>query len=193
MVRISQGDALLVIDLQRDFCPGGALAVPSADEILPVVDGLVRSFNRQGFPVVFSRDWHPAGHASFEAEGGSWPSHCVAGTAGAAFTPEVAVPEDAIVVSKATDPGKDAYSAFDGTGLADRLRGLCVNRLCVAGLATDYCVLESVLDGLTEGFQVILLTDAVRGVNVNPGDAEKAMLTMAEKGAVLLLSGELVF
>ena len=162
MIKISQGDALLVVDLQRDFCSGGALAVPFAEEIFSVIDGLVCSFTRQGRPVVFSRDWHPGGHASFAEKGGLWPPHCVAGTAGASFAPEVTVPADAIVISKATDPERDAYSAFDGTGLADLLRERSVTRLSVVGLATDYCVLESVLDGLAEGFDVMLLTDAVR-------------------------------
>ncbi len=190
MVTISPEDALLVVDLQRDFCFGGALAVAGADEIIPVVQVLVKRFVHEERPVLFSRDWHPVEHCSFAAQGGPWPPHCVAGTAGAAFPDDLEMPEEAVILSKATTKEKDAYSAFEDTGLAEVLRGRHVKRLFVAGLATDYCVRESVLDGLSEGFQVMLVSDAVRGVDVNPGDSRRAMDEMVRRGALPLQASE---
>lgn len=173
------GDALLIVDPQVDFCPGGALPVPGGDAIFPAVN-LV---SRKTPIVVASRDWHPADHVSFQDRGGPWPPHCVAGTDGAEFHP--ALDRDPIqhVFSKATGPEQEAYSAFDGTGLADWLRERGVRRLLVAGLATDYCVRASVLDARREGFDVVVLEDAVGAVDVNPGDGERALSEMRAAGA----------
>lgn len=178
-------DALLVVDVQNDFLPGGALAVGRGDEVLAPLNEAIRAFALVGRPIVASRDWHPAEHCSFKARGGPWPPHCVAGTAGAAFAGGLALPASAIVVSKATTADADSYSAFGGTDLAAQLRRRGVSRLVVGGLATDYCVLNTVLDACAEGFEVLVLTDAVRAVDVAPGDGERAIEKMKQAGARL--------
>ena len=177
-------DALLIVDVQRDFLPGGSLAVPRGDEVVPVLNRYVEIARREGVPVFASRDWHPAQHCSFRAHGGPWPPHCVAGTPGAEFAAGLALPPDAVVISKATRENADAYSAFAGTDLAERLRALGVARLLVGGLATDYCVLNTVRDALAAGFAVALLTDAVRAVNVKADDGARAEREMRQGGAV---------
>jgi nicotinamidase/pyrazinamidase len=177
------GDALLVVDVQRDFLPGGALEVADGDAVVPVLNRYIALFSAAGLPCVFSRDWHPADHASFAARGGPWPQHCVAGTAGADFAPGLHVPPGAHIVSKATGAATDAYSAFQGTGLAGWLRNHGCRRVFVGGLATDYCVRETVLDALSHGFEAVLLADAVRAVNVEPGDGQRAFAAMNARGA----------
>ena len=180
-------DALLVVDPQVDFCPGGTLAVPGGDAIFPAVN---RAAER--LPVVVaSRDWHPADHVSFQARGGPWPVHCQAGTPGAEFYPALDRSRLDHVFSKGTDRDQEAYSAFQGTGLADWLRGRGVHRLFVAGLATDYCVLASVLDARGEGFEVVVLEDAIGAVEVKPGDGRRAVEDMQRAGATLAQSGDL--
>ena len=174
-------NALLIVDPQVDFCPGGALAVPRGDAIFGVVNGVAAAVPL----VVASRDWHPAIHCSFQAQGGPWPPHCVAGTPGAGFHPALDTRPIAEVFSKGADPDKEAYSAFDGTGLGQWLRGHGVRRLLVAGLATDYCVRASVLEARREGFEVIVLEDAIAAVDVHPGDGERALAEMREAGATL--------
>jgi nicotinamidase/pyrazinamidase len=174
-------DALLVVDPQVDFCPGGALAVPDGDTIFPAVN---RAAAR--LPVVVaSRDWHPPEHVSFRARGGPWPVHCQAGTAGAEFHADLDRSLVQEVFSKGTVPELEAYSAFDGTGLAGWLRSHGVERLYVAGLATDYCVRASVLDARRDGFEVVVLQDAIGAVDVQPGDGERALGEMREAGARL--------
>ncbi len=180
---LQPADALLVVDVQEDFVRG-SLAVPGAPGILPAIAECVRAFEASGLPVIASRDWHPAGHASFRSRGGPWPPHCIAGTPGAAFAPELALGPEALVVSKATGPDTDAYSAFAHTALDIALRRRHVRRLFVCGLATDYCVLHSVLDALRLGYAVFLIVDAVRAVNVRPGDEAGAIESMAKAGAV---------
>jgi nicotinamidase-related amidase len=172
-------DALLVVDPQVDFCPGGALAVPGGDRIFPAVN---RAAARLPL-VVASRDWHPPDHISFAARGGPWPEHCQAGTPGAEFHPDLDTSLIQEVFSKGTDAGAEAYSAFDGTGLAEWLRLRGVSRLFVAGLATDYCVRASALDARQAGFDVVVLEDAIGAVDVNPGDGERALAEMREAGA----------
>ncbi len=179
------GDALLIVDVQNDFLPGGALAVPRGDEVVPVLNRWIARFREQGLPVIATRDWHPSGHCSFQSRGGPWPVHCVAGTAGADFAPGLELPKDTVVISKATEPDREAYSGFQGTDLARRLRTLGVRRLFVGGLATDYCVLETVRDALREGFDVVLLRDAVRAVDAHPGDGDRALREMERLGARL--------
>ena len=186
MTRDSKFDrhtALLIVDVQNDFLPGGALAVPRGDEVVPLLNRAIDAAGRGGAPVFASRDWHPENHCSFRARGGLWPPHCVAGTPGAAFAPTLALPRDAVVIGKATTADADAYSAFAGTDLAARLRALGVRRLVVGGLATDYCVLNTVRDALKEGFEVALLEDAIRAVDVKPGDGERARQAMRAAGA----------
>jgi nicotinamidase/pyrazinamidase len=183
-VNLGMQSALLIEDLQRDFMPGGSLAVPKSDEVVPVLNRYLALARSKGLPVFASRDWHPGNHCSFRAQGGPWPEHCVAGTAGAEFAPGLDLPPDAIIISKATREDAEAYSSFDGTDLALRLRKLGVKRLLVGGLATDYCVLHTVRDALKSGFEVLLLKDAIRAVNVKPGDGERAERQMEQAGAV---------
>lgn len=179
-----RGDALIVVDVQNDFLPGGALAVPEGDRVIPVLNACARRFSAAGLPVFATRDWHPPDHCSFHARGGPWPPHCMAGTPGAALAADLQLPAEAPVVSKATTPGKDAYSGFEGTDLAERLRRADVTRVLVGGLATDYCVLNTVLDALGQGFEAVVLKDAVRAVDVHPGDGAAAIARMVAAGAV---------
>ena len=181
--RLQPGDALVIVDVQNDFLPGGQLPVPEGDAVIPPLNAWIRAFRAADLPIVATRDWHPADHCSFQARGGPWPPHCVAGTPGAEFAPGLRLPEDVIVISKATSPDRDAYSGFEGTDLAERLRELGVKRLFVGGLATDYCVLNTVLDALKEGFETLVITDAIRAVNVNPDDGDKALERMRNAGA----------
>jgi nicotinamidase/pyrazinamidase len=178
-------DALLVVDVQKDFLPGGALGVAHGDEVLAPLNRALRAFARAARPVYASRDWHPANHCSFKARGGPWPPHCITGSAGAEFADGLALPPTAVVVSKADTPDADAYSAFGGTDLALRLRRDGVRRLVVGGLATDCCVLNTVLDARAAGFDVVLLKDAVRAVDVKPGDGARALEAMRNAGARL--------
>lgn len=178
------GDALLVADIQNDFLPGGALGVARGDEVVPVLIRYMSSFSQRGLPVFVSRDWHPPNHCSFREQGGIWPTHCVAGSKGAEFHPDFRLPPSAIIISKATDPGKEAYSAFEGTDLDKRLREAGVRRLFIGGLATDYCVLNTVRDAVQHGYAVILLVDGIRAVNLHPDDGRKAEEEMLHLGAV---------
>lgn len=175
-----EGDALLLVDVQNDFLPGGALAVPEGDAVIPVLNRWIDEAEQAGLPIVATRDWHPSDHVSFEVQGGPWPPHCVAGTEGAAFHPDLALPEDAVVVSKATTPDDEAYSGFDGTDLAAMLRALDVRRVWIGGLATDYCVRATALDAAEAGFEVTLIPDGHRGIT--PDTSEEAVREMAAAG-----------
>ena len=178
-----QGDALLIVDLQRDFLPGGALAVAHGDRVVPVVNECVGLFVARQLPLFATRDWHPPDHCSFAAQGGPWPPHCIAGSAGAAFADGFRLPAEAAVVSKATGAQRDAYSGFEGTDLSSKLRDAGVGRLFVGGLATDYCVLQTVLDARRLGFEVFVLRDAIAAVDAQPGDGERAIERMQQAGA----------
>jgi nicotinamidase/pyrazinamidase len=182
---LTSGDAFLVIDVQRDFLPGGSLAIPDADAIIAPLNEYIAAFDRRDLPIILTRDWHPQNHCSFHSAGGPWPAHCVQGTDGACWPERLAIVPSARIVSKATHPQKDAYSAFAGTSLPALLRTLHIHRLFVAGLATDYCVRETVLDARAHGFDVVLLSDAMRAVNARPTDEAKAMADMQEAGAML--------
>lgn len=179
------GDALLVVDVQNDFLPGGALPVPQGDAVIDPLNRYIAEFERRGLPILATRDWHPADHCSFAAHGGPWPPHCIAGTGGAGFAAGLRLPSSAQIVSKALGTDADAYSGFDGTDLATRLRALGVRRVFVGGLATDYCVRATVLDALAAGFEAVVLTDAVRAVEVQAGDGARALEEMAARGARL--------
>ncbi|GBC95931.1 Nicotinamidase [bacterium HR16] len=188
--------ALLIVDVQNDFCPGGALPVPEGDKVVPVLNRAIDRFRQAGAPVIASRDWHPEKSTHFAAYGGQWPVHCVQNTEGAAFHPDLRLPDDVIIVSKGMGENEDAYSAFDartedGTPLESVLKAKGVKRLVVGGLATDYCVRASVLGALERGFEVLVLRDAVRGVDVQPGDSEKALAEMQSKGAKLVTLEEI--
>lgn len=180
---IDEGDALIVVDVQRDFLPGGSLAVAGGDAVIAPLNGWLSRFAAAGRPLFATRDWHPPDHCSFRAQGGPWPPHCVAGTAGAEFPAALQLPAAARIVSKAMTRDRDAYSGFAGTDLDAQLRVAGVRRVFVGGLATDYCVLNTVLDARRLGYAVVLLSDAVRAVDVAPGDGERAVAAMLAAGA----------
>jgi len=184
--------ALLVVDVQRDFCPGGAVAVKGGDEVVPKLNKVIEAFAAGSLPVFFSRDWHPPNHISFKANGGIWPPHCVKGTLGAGFHPKLEIPQEAVVVSKGTIAGSEAYSAFQGTDLEKRLRTIGVEEIFVGGIATDYCVKESVLDALTVGLRVNVIEDGVRGVDRRPDDSGVALQEVATRGARLVSASDAV-
>jgi nicotinamidase/pyrazinamidase len=188
---LSKSDALIVVDVQKDFCPGGSLAVPGGDGVVPVLNRYIEKFSSNSLPVFATRDWHPENHVSFKAYGGTWPPHCVRETEGAKFHPGLKLPGSASIISKATTPGKEAYSGFHGTELKSMLRRPGIKRVFVGGLATDYCVKNTVLDALKAGFTTFLLMDASRGVDVNPGDSEKAVEQMLAAGAAKITVDEI--
>lgn len=185
-LRATEGDALVVVDVQVDFLSGGRLSVPGGDAVVPVLNAYLALWRARGLPVIATRDWHPPDHASFRAQGGPWPSHCVAGTPGAAFAPGLALPPDAVVVSKGTRRTLEGYSAFEETDLDDRLRALAVRRLFVGGLATEYCVRHTVDAALARGWWTALLVDAIRAVDVAPGDGARACAALRAHGAVVV-------
>ena len=176
-------DALIIVDVQRDFCSGGALPVPDGEKIIPTLNKYIEKFSKARALIVATRDWHPPNHMSFKDYGGIWPTHCVQGTLGAEFHPDLRLPREVKVVSKATSADKEAYSGFDGTSLERELKDAGIKRVFVGGLATDYCVKSTVLDALRLGFETILLVDAIKGVDVNPGDSERAIGEMIKRGA----------
>lgn len=182
-VSLQSGDALLVVDVQADFV-SGSLAVPGAASIVPVLNRYIAEFEREDLPVLATRDWHPVDHVSFVGHGGRWPAHCIARTSGASFAYGLHVDQDTVVVSKGKSQGKEAYSGFEGTDLARLLRMLHVKRLFVGGLATDYCVLNTVRDALRLRYTVFLLEDAIRAVNAHPDDGADAERAMLRAGAV---------
>lgn len=184
-MRVDKGTALVVVDVQNDFCPRGALPVSDGDKVVPVLNQYIRKFLKAGAPIFFTRDWHPPDHVSFKAQGGPWPPHCVQGTKGAEFHVDLMIPPGAEVVSKAGNPKVEAYSFFQQTDidLAAQLRARGIKRLLVGGLATDYCVKHTVLDSLGEGFETFLLEDACMGVNVKPNDSGTAIQEMMAHGA----------
>lgn len=180
--------ALIIVDVQNDFCPGGALGIRGGDEIVPILNEYANRFSQAGLPVYATRDWHPEQTTHFKQWGGTWPPHCVAGTNGAAFHSDLKLPRETIVISKGTQPQGDSYSTFhgwdyDGLPFADSLRRRGVCHLYIGGLATDYCVLFSTRDALSQGFAVTILLDAVRGIDRKPGDSERALREMKEAGA----------
>ncbi len=180
--------ALLVMDMQVDFCPGGSLAVAGGDGIAPLINRYAELFVRNKLPVYATRDWHPAETAHFRQFGGLWPPHCVQGSEGAGFHPALRLPADAIIVSKGMDPHRDDYSPLQVTGaegitFAELLKRRGVGHIFLCGLATDYCIKWTTLDGLRSGFRVTVLRDAVRGVDVTPGDSERALEEMLRAGA----------
>lgn len=180
--------ALVVVDVQNDFCPGGALAVKDGDAVVPALNRYMERFKAAGLIVYAARDWHPEKTIHFEEYGGRWPAHCVKWTEGAKFHPGLSLPEGVVVITKGDGPDEDSYSAFDGKDpegrtFSEALNDGRINHLYVGGLATDFCVRQTVLDALKEGIGVTVLLDAVRGVDVNPGDSRRAIDEMIEKGA----------
>ncbi|HTP64458.1 MAG TPA: nicotinamidase [Geobacteraceae bacterium] len=182
--------ALLIVDVQNDFCPGGALGVAGGDRIIPVINRYIELLGGKGALVITSRDWHPPVTRHFQEFGGLWPAHCVAGTRGAMFHEGLALPPDSLIFSKGMDPERDDYSALSAldageTPLSELLRQEGIGRLYVCGLATDYCVRQTTLDALNEGLEIVVLTDAVAGVDLAPGDSKRALAEMRAGGARL--------
>lgn len=177
--------ALLIVDVQNDFCPGGALGVAEGDKVVPIINGLMDRFDL----VIASRDWHPEGSVHFE----KWPVHCVKDTPGAAFHPGLNTGKIDMELKKGTDNKDDGYSAFEATNVAfaDYLRENEVGSLYIGGLTTDYCVKASALDALKEGFHAYVITDAIKAVNARPGDDKKALDEMYSKGCMLIESSEI--
>ena len=166
-----EGDALLVVDVQNDFCPGGALPIPGGDRVVPVLNAWIVEAERAGVPIYASRDWHPQGHPSFAAEGGEWPEHCLQDSAGAAFHPGLQLPGSTVVVTKGTRFDRDQYSAFDGTGLDVRLKRDGVSRVLLGGLAQDVCVRATALDARKFGYDVVLVPGGSMPVTQEGGEA----------------------
>jgi nicotinamidase/pyrazinamidase len=185
--------ALLVVDVQNDFCAGGALAVPGGDEVIPVLNRLAAMAGALGMPVYASRDWHPPDSRHFLAHGGRWPVHCVAGTDGARLHADLELPPGALIVSKGVGPEDEGYSAFDGSiagrgSLLADLRARGINELVIGGLATDYCVRATALDARRHGLDVVVVSDGIRAVDVAPGDGARAIDEMTAAGIDLRTS-----
>ena len=183
MLYLSPRTALIVVDVQNDFCPGGALPVRDGDRIVPVLNDYLERLRVCNGPVIATRDWHPPNHCSFHDHGGVWPPHCVQGQPGAAFHPGLKLPEQTLIISKGVDPARDDYSGFANPALERNLRLLGVEVLLIGGLATDYCVKSTVLDARRRGFETVFLQDACRAVNKNPGDGDTALTEMLAAGA----------
>lgn len=187
------GDALVIVDVQNDFLPPhGALAVPEGNQVVQPLNHVLSVFKAHHLPVYATRDWHPLQHCSFRDQGGPWPPHCVAGTFGSEFYKDLNLPQEVEVISKATSLKTDAYSGFEGTDLAQRLKSKGIERVIVGGLATDYCVVNTVRDALKLGFQVFVMEDCIRAVNVQPEDGARAVEEMVLMGASLIHSHDLV-
>ncbi len=180
--------ALLIVDIQNDFCPGGALGIPEGDKIIPTINKYIKIFAKKKLPILVTRDWHPVKTGHFKDFGGIWPAHCIQNTPGAAFHPALKLPAEVTLLYKGMDPLQDSYSAFhaedtSGRGLLKILRTLGIEELYIAGLATDYCIKYSTLGALKNGFKVKVLSDAVRGVDLKSKDSEKALKEIIKKGA----------
>jgi nicotinamidase/pyrazinamidase len=178
--------ALIVVDVQNDFCPGGSLAVAHGDEVVAPLNKLMREFLDRGEPVFKTRDWHANTTKHFQAYGGTWPVHCVQQTRGAEFHPDLIDDPRVTVISKGIDESADGYSGFDGTNLGELLREEGVEEVWVGGLATDYCVKHTVLDALREGFDVKALAEAMQPVNLKPEDGARAVEEMRMAGAEIV-------
>ena len=177
------GDALIVVDVQNDFLPGGALPVPGGDKIVPVLNEWIEAARQGAVLVAASRDWHPPDHVSFDDRGGPWPRHCVQHSEGAGFPPDLRLPENAVIISKGTDSDRDAYSAFDQTPLAELLKQRGVRRIWVGGLALDVCVRSTVLDAIESGFQTYVIRNATKPIDEQGG--RNALDEMRRAGAAI--------
>ncbi|MBS7658156.1 MAG: bifunctional nicotinamidase/pyrazinamidase [Candidatus Bathyarchaeia archaeon] len=192
-VKVDKESALIIVDVQNDFLPGGALPVPNGDKVIPILNKYIELFNKVGAAIFATRDWHPPNHISFKTQGGIWPPHCIQNSKGAEFASNLKLPKNVNIISKAVNPNMEAYSGFEGTDLALKLKELGVKKVFIGGLATDYCVKNTVLDALKEGFKTFLLEDASRGVNLKPEDSENAIKEMVNKGALKVKFSDLTF
>ncbi len=177
-------DALIVVDLQNDFLPGGSLAVTGGDRVIAPINTLMPKFSA----VYATRDWHPREHRFFQRYGGPWPDHCIAGTPGAEFDARLVRRYVDVVISKGVDPQTDGYSGFAATELEDDLRTRGVERVFVCGLATDYCVKATAIDAKRAGFEVFVIADAIAAVNLDPGDEARALDELRSAGIELIES-----
>ncbi len=194
-VEVDDKSALVVVDVQNDFMPSGALPVKGGDKVIGPLNRYIGIFEKRGRPIVFTRDWHPPNHVSFKENGGPWPRHCVQDTVGAQLHADLEIPDHATIISigKGTDPMTDSYSGFHGTQLSEVLKGRGISRLFVGGLATDYCVKSTIVDAIAEGFEVYFLSDASMGVDVHPGDSDDAIDEMSRKGARSIMLADLSY
>jgi nicotinamidase/pyrazinamidase len=182
MFTLKKTDALIIVDIQKCFFPGGALPVRDGDQVVPVLNKYIKKFQKAEAKIYATRDWHPSNHESFKDYGGKWPPHCIQGNEEAKFHPDLKLPVDTAVISAGDKPDVEGYSGFDHTELENKLKKAHVDRIFVGGLATDYCVKSTVLDALEKGFETILLTDAIKGINEKPDDAKNAINQMLSKG-----------
>ncbi len=185
--RLDSSCALVIVDVQNDFCPGGALAVRNGDAVVAPLNRYAALFARAGALVIATRDWHPPDHCSFREQGGPWLVHCVRGTPGAAFHPALRLPANAIIISKAEGPKVESYSFFGEPGLEQPLVERGIRRLFIGGLATDYCVKWTALDAVRCGLETLVLADAIRGVETQPGDSARAVEEMKASGVKLIM------
>ena len=191
-MELSEHDALIIVDVQNDFCPGGALPVPTGMDVASTMSMVANTFQARGGLVYATQDWHPPGHSSFKEQGGPWPAHCVQDSYGADFHPAMVLPAGVTIVRKGTSPDQDAYSGFIDSDLGAQLKDAGVTRVFVGGLATDYCVLNTALDALKNGLETYVLSDAIGAVDVKPGDGDRAIEQMANAGARFATSMELL-
>ena len=182
-MKLSETDALIIVDVQNDFCPGGWLAVEGGDDVATALSGLALHFRIKGARIFATQAWHSEKHSSFTDQGGPWPPHCVLGTRGAEFHENLRLPIGTSIVRKGMDPAVDAYSGFLDSSLEEQLRRSDIKRLFIGGLATDYCVLNTVLDARKLEFETFLVEDAIAAVNNEPEDGEKAVQKMKDSGA----------
>lgn len=195
-IKIAVGDVLVVTDMQNCFLPGGSLPVTEGDSVVGPLNIALDAFDRAGLPVIFTRDWHPPNHCSFQSRGGPWPDHCIQGTQDAAFSPRLHIPPKPLVISKAVEADKEQYSAYfghdeNGATMADNLRAMKPKRVFIGGVATEYCVFNTVLDMLKDGYDVYVFVDGVQPVEVKPGDGQAALDTMEKRGARLIRAEQL--
>jgi len=177
---LRNGDALLIVDVQMDFLPGGRLAVPHGDEVIPLLNAYISTFSQSGLHIVATRDWHPVDHCSFNSHGGKWPPHCVAGSRGACISENLLLPFSSVIVSKATFPDTEADSCFDATELDGLLKNNGVDRIFIGGLATDDCMFNTVRDAQKFGYQTVLLHEAIRAVNEGAGERVRAIAALRQ-------------
>lgn len=186
IIRITPRDALIIVDMQNDFMPGGTLPVPNALSIIPTINSYIEVFVKNRATIIATRDWHPPNHISFKNRGGPWPPHCVQGTKGAEFHSGLRLPLNLVVVSKAFNEDIEAYSGFEGTELDQLLRSKNIKRVFVCGVATDYCVKATVLDAIRLGYVTFVLSDAIKGVDIPKGSVDKAVDEMLNEGAIFI-------
>ena len=182
-IQLTAGDALIIVDVQNDFLSGGSLSVAGGNTIIPALNRYIARFQAHQLPIFATRDWHPPDHCSFQPQGGPWPPHCIAGSAGTAFPASLKLPANTHIISKATARETDAYSGFSGTQLNELLQSLHVHRIFIGGLATEYCVLNTVNDALRLGYTTFILTDAIQAINLQPQDGQHALQEMIHSGA----------